>query len=152
MNCSNWNDFHSIENVKSSLSNYLYDNYINKFHSSTKMTPNERWHKDAEYIKFLDNDFIDECFLHRTNLKVRKDRTVKFCNEYYELPFKYVGLTVELRYLPEDLNTLFLFEKNKKIMDIFKVNKLDNSKVKRKNEIDYSKAVNDERDVIETEE
>lgn len=152
MNCSNWNDFHSIEDVKNSLSNFLSDNYINKVHSSTKMNPNERWHNDFENIKFLENDFIDECFLHRTHNKVRKDRTISFKNEYYEVPFKYVGKTIELRYHPEDLSTLFLYENNCKIQDIFKVDKIANSKVKRKNEIDYSKVLNNEEDVVEMEE
>ena len=38
------------------------------------------------------------------------------------------------------------------ICEIKKVDKVANSKSKRKNRIDYSLAINDERDVIESEE
>lgn len=47
---------------------------------------------------------------------------------------------------------MYLYENNKKIQEILKVDKVSNSKVKRKNTIDYSKVLNDDRDVIEMEE
>ncbi len=152
MNCSNWNEFHSVVDVKNSLSNFLYDSYVNKVHGTTKISPNDRWHNDYEYIKFLESDFIDECFLHRTYNKVRKDCTISFKNEHYEVPYKYIGKTIELRFQPEDLSVLYLYENNQKIQDVFKVDKIANSKVKRKNGIDYSKVLNNEDDVVEMEE
>lgn len=152
MRSTDWNQFKDLNDVKNSLSNFITKNYINKIHSSTKMTPNDRWHQEYEKIIFLEENFIDESFLHRTFNKVRKDRTISFKNEYYEVPFKYIGQTIELRYNPNDLSKLYLYEDNQKIQDIFKVDKISNSKSKRKNTIDYSKVLNDERDVIEMEE
>ena len=81
-----------------------------------------------------------------------KDRTIKFKNEFYEVPFEYVGKTIETRYDPTNLEILYLYEENKMICEIKKVDKVANSKSKRKNRIDYSLAINDERDVIEREE
>lgn len=152
MRCTDWNDFKTLEDIKVSLNKFIYNNYINKIHSTIGETPNERWHKEYKLVTFLDNDFIEECFLHRTFNKVRRDRTIKFRNEYYEVPFKYVGQTIELRYDPNNLNKLYLYEDNKKIEDILKVDKVANSKVKRKDGIDYSKVVNNELNVIEMEE
>lgn len=152
MRCTDWNSFESLEDTKKSLNEFLYNNYINKVHSSTKMSPNERWHNEYNNITFLEESFIDECFLHRTFNKVRKDMTVKFKNEFYEIPFKYIGQTIELRYDPLNLNELFLYENNKRIKSIRKVDKVANSKIKRKNGIDYSKVVNNEQDVVEREE
>ena len=83
---------------------------------------------------------------------MRNDRTIKFKNEFYEVPFEYVGKTIETRYDPTNLEILYLYEKNKMICEIKKVDKVANSKSKRKNRIDYSLAINDERDVIESEE
>ena len=137
MRCTDWNDFKTLEDIKVSLNKFIYNNYINKIHSTIGETPNERWHKEYKLVTFLDNDFIEECFLHRTFNKVRRDRTIKFRNEYYEVPFKYVGQTIELRYDPNNLNKLYLYEDNKKIEDILKVDKVANSKVKRKDGIDY---------------
>lgn len=152
MRNTDWNTFKKIDDIRNSLSEFITKKYINKVHSVTKMTPNDRWHKEYKNVVFLDECLIEESFLHRTFNKVRKDRTISFKNEYYEVPFKYVGQTIELRYDPNDLTVLYLYENNVKITNIYKVDKISNSKSKRKNTIDYSKVLNDDRDVIEMEE
>lgn len=152
MRNTDWNIFNTLDDVKISLNEFINKNYINKVHSSIKMTPNDRWHNEYDKVQFLDESFIDESFLHRTFNKVRKDRTISFKNEYYEVPFKYIGQTIELRYDPNNLTEIYLYENNIKILDVFKVDKVSNSKSKRKNTIDYSKVLNDERNVIEMEE
>ncbi|MCM1557857.1 MAG: DDE-type integrase/transposase/recombinase [Anaeroplasma bactoclasticum] len=152
MNCTDWNTFQSLEDIKESLSTFLYEEYMNHIHSVTKDSPNERWHKELKLVNFLDESIIDESFLHRGDHKVRLDRTIKFNNELYEVPFEYVGKTIETRYNPLDLEVLYIYEENKRICEIKKVDKVANSKIKRKNSIDYSRAINDERDVIESEE
>lgn len=152
MRCTDWNLFNSLEDIRKSLAEYLYNKYTNKIHSVTKMTPNDRWHQEYDNIDFLEENVIEEMFLHRTFHKVRNDRTIKFKNNYYEVPYKYVGKTIELRYDPLEINKLILYENDKKIQDIFIVDKIANSQSKRKNTIDYSKVLNDERDVQEKEE
>ena len=152
MRSTDWNTFNTLEDIRISLNEFINRNYINKVHSSTKMTPNDRWHQEYNKVIFLDETFVDESFLHRTFNKVRKDRTISFKNEYYEVPFKYIGQTIELRYDPNDLSKLYLYENNIKTLDVFKVDKISNSKSKRKNTIDYSKVLNDDRNVIEMEE
>ena len=152
MRCSDWNAFETLEDIKQSLSEFLYKKYINSIHSVTKMTPNDRWHGEYEKVKFLEEDFVEESFLHRTFKKVRLDRTISFNKEYYEVPFKYVGQTLEFRYDPLNFEKLYLYENNKRICEILKVDKVSNSKVKRKDGIDYAKVLNDTRDVKEKEE
>ena len=149
MRCTDWNEFTSLEQIKTSLQTFLYNNYTNKVHSSTKETPNERWHNEYNKVVFLDEKFVDESFLHRIERKVRNDRTIKLDNFFYEVPFKYVHQTICLRYDPLNLDTLYIYEDNKCICEVHKVDKVSNSKIKRKNNIDYSKVINDERDVIE---
>lgn len=152
MRSTDWNTFNTLDDIRISLNEFINRNYINKVHSSTKMTPNDRWHQEYNKVIFLDETFVDDSFLHRTFNKVRKDRTISFKNEYYEVPFKYIGQTIELRYDPNDLSKLYLYENNIKTLDVFKVDKISNSKSKRKNTIDYSKVLNDDRNVIEMEE
>ena len=152
MNCTNWNEFESLEDVRNSLATFLYKEYINQKHSVTKETPNERWHQEYQNVTYLEETFLEESFLHREQHKVRNDRTIKFKNEFYEVPFEYVGQTIETRYDPTNLEILYLYEENKMICEIKKVDKVANSKSKRKDRIDYSLAINDERDVIESEE
>lgn len=149
MRCTDWNTFKTLDDVNKSLKEFIYNEYINKKHSSTNETPNERWHNEYKKIIFLEENFIDECFLHRTTRKVRKDRTIKINNVYYEVPFKYTDKTIEIRYNPLDMKEIYIFEDNKKLETCGIVDKVSNSKVKRKDNIDYSKAINDERNVIE---
>ena len=149
MRCTDWNTFKSLEDAKKSLETFLVDNYINKEHSTTKETPLNRWHNDSKFIRFKDENEIEEAFLHRTVNKVRLDRTISFHNQYYEVPYKYVRQKLEFRYKPNDLEKLYLYEDNKRICEVFKVDKVANSKSKRKNSIDYSKVINNENDVIE---
>ena len=149
LRCTDWNSFITLDDVKKSLSDFIYNNYINTIHSSTNQTPNERWHNEYKNVVFLDEKYIDEAFLHRIKRKVRNDRTVKINNSFFEVPFKYVRQTIEIRYDPNDLNVVFIFEDNTLIDTCYPVDKVANSKVKRKNSIDYSKAINDERDVLE---
>ena len=151
MRCTNWNEFTSLDDIKKSLQTFIYNEYLNKVHSSTNETPNERWHNEYANVIFLDNNFIDESFLHKVERKVRKDKTVKIENNYYEVPFKYVGKTVEIRYDPTSLKEIYIFENNQKLETCQIVDKIANSKIKRKNNIDYSKIVNDERDVLDME-
>ena len=149
MRCTDWNNFKTLDDVKHSLNNFIYSEYINKTHSSTKETPNERWHNEYKSIKFLDEDIIDKSFLHRKIRKVRLDQTISLENNYYEIPYKYVGLSIEIRYNPNDLKEVFIYEDDNYISTCKMVDKIANSKIKRKNSIDYSKVVNDERNVIE---
>ncbi len=151
MRCTDWNTFSTLEDIKKSLEIFLTDNYINKVHSVTKETPLDRWHKDYNYITFIEEEKIEEAFLHKAFNKVRLDRTIKLNNEYYEIPFKYVGQTIELRYNPNNLEKLYLYENDIKVCEILKVDKIANGKSKRQNGIDYSKMINDERDTIEME-
>lgn len=152
MRCTDWNEFKELKDIKKSLSDFLYNNYINKVHSVTEITPNTRWHNEYNRVIWLDEKFVDESFLHRTFNKVRKDRTISFKKSFYEIPFKYVGQIVELRYDPNNLNKLYLYEKSNKVCDIFKVDKVANGKSKRKDGIDYSKVLNDDRNLVEMEE
>lgn len=151
MRCTDWNKFSTLEDVKFSLKEFIYNNYINKIHSSTNQTPNERWHNEFKNIIFLDENFIDNSFLHRKTRKVRNDRTIKIDNIFFEVPFKYVGQSIEIRYDPNNLNEVYIFENEQNIFTCKIIDKISNSKVKRKNSIDYSKVINDERDVIEME-
>lgn len=152
MRCTDWNEFKTLDDVNESLKKFIYNEYINKIHSSTLETPNERWHNDFKKVRFLKETFIDECFLHRINRKVRKDQTILINHNYYDIPHKYVGLTIEIRYNPINLEEVYIFENEEKVYTCKIVDKIANSKIKRKNTIDYSKIINDERDVIELEE
>ena len=134
----NWNEIKSIDEL-----NNLLDEFINKYnnsnHSSLKdendenISPNTRWFKDSNKIKKLDNNFIDIAFLHTAYPTIRSDAIAYIKSHEFEVDMKYIGKKITVKYNPFDYSTAWIYENGKLIQDIHLVNKIDNSKIKRKN-------------------
>ena len=134
----NWNDIKSIDEL-----NNLLDEFINKYnnsnHSSLKdendenISPNTRWFKDYNKIKKLDNNFIDIAFLHTAYPTIRSDAIAYIKSHEFEVDMKYIGKKITVKYNPFDFSTAWIYDDGKLIEDIHLVNKVDNSKIKRKN-------------------
>ena len=111
---------------------YLRDNYLNTKHSSIEMIPKERFMKDYESIIRKSNEDIDECFLHRVTRQVRSDSTISLNNIIYEVPQKYIKKSIIVKYNPENLKELYIYnDKNQRKETIKVVDKISNSKYKR---------------------
>lgn len=153
MNCTDWNEFESIEDVEKSFSEFLYGEYINKVHSETKETPNNRYHKYYDKIKRKELNEIEEAFMHTKICKVYNNSTIQLNKEVYEVPYKYVGKKVEVRYYVENQDKLWIYDEfGVRQQECKKPNIKENSISKRKDNIDYSKIINKEEGVNEKEE
>ena len=87
--------------------------------------------------------------MHEIKRKVNKDGVISINNELYEVDSIYRGEDVNIRYYINNLDKMWIYEKDERKSEVRKLNKKENSKVKRENKIDYSKIVNNEEDVIE---
>lgn len=134
----NWNNINSIDELNDLLNDFI-NQYNNHEHSSLNdedgilLTPNVRWFKDASLIKKLDNNFIDIAFLHTAYPTIRSDAIAYIKNHEFEVNMKYIGKKIIVKYNPLDFDEAWIFDDNKLIEKIKLVNKLDNSKIKRKN-------------------
>lgn len=152
MNCTDWNEFRSIEDEEKSFSNFLYNNYQNKIHGETKETPNNRFHRYYDRIKRLENSVIEESFMHTKYCKVYNNGTIRLNNDNYHVPYKYAGKKIEVRYRIDEDMKLYVYEGKERKEELKKVERQtlnDNAKILRKDNIDYSKLVNKEEDVME---
>ena len=139
VNCTDWNIFKSLENLNQQFTIYLNTEYQNKIHSGIKTTPRKRYKDDMALIKYKPTEEIEKSFLHRITRKVRKDGTIIIQTELYEVSQKYINQTINLRYAADDTSELYIIDQNNKIIEtIYKLDKVANSKIKRKG-IDYSK-------------
>lgn len=120
--------FHSLEELTKSLSVFV-NNKNNSIHSVTKKAPIDRFLEDSDHIIRKDERFISRSFLHTIERKVRNDALVSVNTELYETGQKYIGKRIEIRYEP-DMSHVYIFEKDS-YKEIFKVNRIDNSKAKR---------------------
>ena len=138
MNGINWNDYSSLEALNTDFNKYLNEKYTNIIHSSIGTTPRERYLQDIDRIKFVPVEELDNHFLHRVSRKVNNDATIQLHSKQFEVPSKYMGQKINIRYSPIDLDKAFIFNKDNKIVEtVYPLNRVDNSKIKR-NIIDYS--------------
>lgn len=147
MNGINWNDYASLEVLNIDFIKYLNEKYTNSIHSSLGEAPRNRYLKDSERIKFISPEDLDNHFLHRVSRKVSNDATISLNCMQFEVPAKYIGQKINIRYSPIDLDKAYIFNRDNKISDtIYPLKKVDNSKIKR-NVIDYSKMNGGNNDV-----
>lgn len=139
MNCTDWNTFHSLEDVNRSYHQFPDMEYNNSPHSSIGMTPKERYLKDFDSLRFLEKTAVEEGFLHRITRKVTPTATVSLFRISYEVPQQYIGRTIHLRYRPEDMSEIYIYdgEGAKRLHTVYPVKKLDNAKRKRRANISY---------------
>ena len=143
MNVINWNDFSSIEELNGSLFKYVEEDYNSKIHSSIKEKPIDKFIRHIDLIKFIPTkQEIDYIFLYRVNRKARKDATISIQTIFFEVPLKYVGDTLNIRYDPTCMDKAYIFSEENLLLDtIYPVNKIDNSKIRREHNfksVDFS--------------
>lgn len=82
---------------------------------------------------------MEESFLHRITRKVTPTATVSLFHISYEVPQHCIGRTIHLRYRPEDLSEVCIYEGEgaKRLYTAKPVKKLDNAKRKRRANISY---------------
>lgn len=132
----NWAEIESIDELNSILNDFVNE-YNNKIHSSLKdndknISPKERWFKDQDKIRKIDSNLIDEYFLHTAYPKIRSDAIAYINKIEYEVPSKYIGQKIVVKYDFSDRTKAWIYENNQKKENIKIVNKVENSKVKRK--------------------
>lgn len=139
MNGIDWNDYLSLEELNTDFSKYLNESYTNSVHSSINTTPRNRYLQDMDKVKFMPVEELENHFLHRVSRKVSSDATIRLSSKHFEVPAKYIGQKINIRYSPIDLDKAFIFDMNNTLIDtIYPLKRVDNSKVRR-NSIDYSK-------------
>ena len=141
MNVVDWNDFETLEEANLSYHAYLNDGYNNSFHSGIGMTPKERYLKDFARLRFIETSILDEQFLHRITRKVTPTATISLFNICYETPQQYIGKKITLRYNPDEMDEIYIYDELKglRLHTIRPVRKTDNAARVRKSNIDYGK-------------
>lgn len=88
-----------IHDLNARLWAWMEELYHKAPHSALEgLTPLERYRKDLVQIRPLGQfaSRLDELFLHRHERLVRKDGTVSYLGERFEVPYELIGKTVQL--------------------------------------------------------
>ena len=134
--------FQSIDELNKSLNEYVELNYNRAYHNGIKDKPINKFLANIDNIKRFTEQELRNVFLYRVERKVKNDSTVSIDKEIYEVPSKYIGSKLYIRYDPTNNEEAFIFSENgERLERIVKANKIDNSKLKRgskKEAVDFS--------------
>ena len=126
-----YGDYHSIDEIRASLYEYV-NRYNSTVHSSLHgKTPQERFFMEPQKIRRLSQEAIDRSFLLEMTRKVSADCVISVSNTEYEVDYRFAGKKIDLRYTP-GMEEIFVVEEDGSLTKIEALNKHDNAKVKRK--------------------
>lgn len=126
----NMNDFHSLDELRGSLQQFVRS-YNQTVHSSLNgMTPQDRFFSEPELIKRLSDDVIEKSFLLEIERRVSADSVIVIDQVEYEVDYRFAKRRITLRYSP-DMNEIYVVEDDGTLVPIHLLNKHDNAFVKR---------------------
>lgn len=131
----------SLAQFDTMLKDYMRS-YNTAFHRGIDGIPLERYQSSKDHPrKPQSRQWLDDCFYNRITRKVRKDSTITIDKVCYDVPMQFISAKVDVRYLPDDMDTAFILFDGKKF-PIRQTDRNDNCHTKRNNPpvIDYAKA------------
>jgi len=126
--------------------NELLNDYIRQHnttvHSAIKETPMDRFIRTKGQTKVpKSHEWLDEAFHNRLDRKVNNDACISINKTYYDAPQQFIGMKVQVRFLPGAMDDAYILYDNKRY-PIIRTDKTANSRTKRNNphdNLDYSK-------------
>ncbi|RYZ79371.1 MAG: hypothetical protein EOP04_27885, partial [Proteobacteria bacterium] len=104
--------------------------YNSRVHSVTKMTPEDRFKKNIECVRYAPTN-IDDYFRKVVTRLVRKDRVVQLDNRVFEVPMTLIDRQVELRFHPDEPDDIEVFFDGRSYGKAFLVNVVLNKRTGR---------------------
>lgn len=131
----------SLEQFNALLADYIRV-HNTTLHSSIQCTPMERFMASKAHISTpKSSEWLDECFHNRITRKVNNDSCVSINKVAYDAPQQFIGMKVDIRFLPDRMDEAFILYEGKHY-PLNATDKVANSMTKRNNNfdpLDYSK-------------
>ena len=122
----------SLEALNQAFAAWLEKDYNGRVHSAIGMTPLDAYMSQASQVKTLsDPASLDPLFLRRETRKVRHDSTITIDKRLFEVPPKYIGQSIEVRFEAHDLGEVLIYEDGAEIARVRQINLAENARVKR---------------------
>ena len=125
----------SLDDLNRRFWRWLEEDYHRKEHSSLGMTPLDMYFSQTSRVRLVDDpSALDHLFLKRQMRKVRHDGTISVQNQLFEVPQKYIGQQIEVRF---NDNGVYVYENGLPTDKAKPVNFADNAHVKRERTVSY---------------
>lgn len=122
-------DIDSLDELNGSFSSWLDKDYHKCVHTGINAKPLDKWMDDLTHthVRRISSQELDlACYMSITR-KVKNDSTVSVNGCLYEVAPKFIGKKVEIRYPIDKPEDLHLFENNKPISQLKKLNPIENA-------------------------
>ena len=122
----------SLEELNAAFTRWLLDEYNNNTHRGINDTPMDRYLADLPNVsvKTIIPVEADNYFHHTIFRTVKNDSTITVENVLYEVPSRYIGKKIEIRYPLENPLDLRIFEDNNQVAALTKLDKHYNSEAR----------------------
>ncbi len=125
----------SIEELNQRFWQWLEEDYHRKVHASLGMTPQDVFLSQVSRIRMVDDRAsLDPLFLKRDYRKVKHDGTICVNSILYEVPPRFIGQRIEVRF---DDDTVYIYEDGVSVGKATLVNFSDNAHVKRDRSLSF---------------
>lgn len=136
----------SLQDLNVALNHWIAE-YNTTVHSSLKTTPTDAYNSGVDDINWFNGDskMLDDIFLNRIFRKVANDATIAVEKRKYDVPMEYIGKRIEVRYIPDEIENIWLVKENGELQHLVPTDKVENSKLKRKKpayRMDYNQGGN----------
>ncbi|MBE3518914.1 MAG: DDE-type integrase/transposase/recombinase [Firmicutes bacterium] len=122
----------TLDSLNESFLSWLEKDYNSRPHSAIGMSPIDMYMSQSSSLKMLDDpSVLEPLFLRREIRKVRHDSTISVQNHLFEVPPALVGKRVEVRFDPDDLSEVLIYDEGVEVARTRPVNLHENARVKR---------------------
>jgi putative transposase len=119
----------SLDDLNSRLFKWIEDEYHSVHHHGIDTRPIDRWMadlKETEIRRICEHE-LDVIFLQKIKRWVKNDSTISILATLYEVPAKYIGEHIEIRFPTDKPDEVYLYEENRPVCRIRKVNPQENA-------------------------
>lgn len=119
----------SLDELNHRFWQWLEEDYHRKIHASLGMSPLDMYLSQASRVRMVEDPAsLDPLFLKREKRKVKHDGTISVNNKLYEVPPRFIGQRIEIRF---DEDGVYVYEDGQAVAKAVPVNFADNARVKR---------------------
>jgi transposase InsO family protein len=127
---------HSLDELNNRFWAWLDQDYHRKEHSGLGATPLDTYMAQIDRVKHIsDPAALELIFWHRLERKVRKDGTITIQRRLFQVPLRYVGMRIEVRFDNYPPKEVFVFEGDVSICAAEPVDLHENAHVRRTRDI-----------------
>ena len=124
----------SLEEFNRRLNDYIRQ-HNTTVHSVTGEMPITRFERSREYPRTPKSEgWLNECFLNRIKRRVRSDSCITLKGVEYDVPSRFRGMQVEVRFMPDDPDNAFILYGDEHF-PISRTNRVANGKARRRNDL-----------------